>query len=84
MPAPAGWRKGFRGAAVRYQWELGQFEAGPVLRLYLELLDDPRQPYGLETLLDMNKKGDLALTERLAGQDHLNKGGTNEQVFSPR
>ena len=61
----------FRGAPVRYQWELGRFDAGPVLCCYLEILDDPANPYGLETFLDVGKADDLALARRLTDQDHL-------------
>jgi len=63
--------EGFRGAPVCYQWELGRFEAGPVLCLYLDILDDPRNPYGLETFLDVGKEDDLDLARRLTDQDHL-------------
>ena len=63
--------KGFKGAAVRYQWQLGRFESGPVLCAYLELLDDPVNPYALETFLDVAKGDDLALAQRLIDQDHL-------------
>ncbi len=63
--------EGFRGAAVRYQWELGKFASGPVICLALDILDDPANPYGLETFLDVGKPDDLALVRRLAEQDHL-------------
>jgi len=63
--------EGFRGAPVRYQWELGRFDAGPVLCCYLEILDDPANPYGLETFLDLAKEDGLALARRLIDQDHL-------------
>ena len=63
--------KGFRGAAVRYQWELGLFSSGPVLCLDLDILDNPRNPYSLETFLDVAKTDDLALARRLANQGHL-------------
>ena len=63
--------EGFRGAAVRYQWELGKFASGPVLCLALDILDDPGRPYGLETFLDVGKSDDLALVQRLVHQNTL-------------
>jgi hypothetical protein len=62
---------GFRGASVAYHYELAQYDEGPVLRLAMNILDDPNQPFGIETFLDVNKPEDLALAEKLADQATL-------------
>jgi hypothetical protein len=63
--------EGFRGAAVRYQWELGLFASGPVLCLALDILDILRNPFGIETFLNVARAGDLALAQQLVEQARL-------------
>jgi hypothetical protein len=71
VKAPADDVARFRGAPIRTWYVLARTEAGPVLCLALEILDDARHPFGIETFLDVAKAEELALAERLAEQDRL-------------
>ena len=42
-----------------------------MLCLAMDILDDPNQPFSIETFLDVNKPEDLALAEKLAAQTTL-------------
>jgi len=63
--------RSFRGAPVMYQYVLALYDEGPVLCLFLKILDAPEHPYAVEAFLDVNAPEDLALARKLAGQDKL-------------
>jgi hypothetical protein len=63
--------EGFRGAPIKYWYELGPMEAGPVLCLAVEVLDDPTQPFFMETLLNVASEYDLLLARKLQAQRTL-------------
>jgi len=68
VKSPAYLVAGFRGAMVGYRYELGRFDAGPVLALAMTIYDDPDRPFGVEIFLDVNKAADLALARKLVDQ----------------
>lgn len=63
--------RSFRGAPVRYQYKLALYEEGPVLCLFLEILDHQDSSFGIETFLDISKPEDLVLARKLGGQSDL-------------
>lgn len=61
----------FHRAPVKYWYELALYEEGPVLCLAMEILDDPKSPYAMETFLNVSSELDRALAEKLSRQKHL-------------
>lgn len=64
--------EGFRGPApILYRYELGRYSEGSAIRLYLEIQDQPKHPYMLETFLNPGSDTDLPLLRQLCRQDVL-------------
>lgn len=62
----------FRGSIpVLYRYELGRFERGSVIRLYLEIRDRLESPYRIETFLNPAAEPDLELLQQLIRQKIL-------------
>lgn len=69
VKAPSDEVASFRGAIpVLYRYELGRFEEGAVIRLYLEIKDRPASPYSMETFLNPAADHDLELLRQLISQ----------------
>lgn len=59
------------GVPVAFQSQLGQYPAGAVIRLYVEVRDRPAAPLKFETFLNPAGAWDYALLRKLAGQETL-------------
>lgn len=56
---------------ILYEYALGVFPEGSVIRLYLEIYDRPEAPFQAETFLNPAVQEDLVLLQELCRQDHL-------------
>jgi len=62
---------------ILYQYEMGVFPEGSVIRVYLEIYDRPGAPFQAETFLNPASQKDLILLQNLCRQDHLDIHVTN-------
>jgi hypothetical protein len=56
---------------ILYQYELGVFPEGAIIRIYLEIYDRPEAPFQAQTFLNPASQADLILLQELCRQDHL-------------
>ncbi|MFC1790350.1 hypothetical protein ACFLZP_02600, partial [Patescibacteria group bacterium] len=63
--------EGFADKKVWYQWQLVKMPTAPLIRFELAIQDDPENPYGFETFLNVTGPGQAEVLTQLAGQDRL-------------
>ena len=63
--------EGFANKPVISQWQLIKMPTAPVIRLELEILDRPDNPYRFESFLNIDEKDQANVLAQLANQDQL-------------
>ena len=69
--APSRDIKGFIGKPIRCQWQLIKMPTAPLVRLEMTVIDNPFQPYKLESFLNVAADDQARILAQLANQDHL-------------
>ena len=62
---------GFRGAPVKYQWQLIMMPNAPLIRLLLVVVDNPRNPYQFESFLNVVEADQAQVLADLVEQEQL-------------
>jgi hypothetical protein len=62
---------GFVSKPVGYEWQGALLPTAPVLRLRAVIMDDPQNPYRLESFLQVGQEDDARLLEELTAQEQL-------------
>ncbi len=62
---------GFRGAPVQYQWQLILMPNAPLIRLLFIVLDNPRNPYQLESFLNVAEADQAQVLSDLVEQEQF-------------
>lgn len=62
---------GFFGKPVNYQWQLIKMPTAPLLRLQVDILDDPLRPFVFESFLNVAEESQANVINELAEQDRL-------------
>ncbi|MCB9423171.1 MAG: hypothetical protein H6667_25460 [Ardenticatenaceae bacterium] len=62
---------GFRGAPVQYQWQLILMPNAPLIRLLFVVLDDPTNPYQLESFLNVAEADQAQVLSDLVEQEQF-------------
>ena len=62
---------GFADKPVAYQWQLIKLPTAPLLRLQIDVLDQPDSPYRFESFLNVAEESQAQVLAQLANQEHL-------------
>lgn len=63
--------EGFADRPVGYQWELVRMPTAPLIRLQVEILDQPDNPYRFESFLNVGTEDQVEVLAQLANQERL-------------
>ena len=61
----------FADKPVQYQWQLITMPTAPLIRLEVEILDRPANPYQFESFLNVDSEDQARVLDQLANQDQL-------------
>jgi hypothetical protein len=62
---------GFANRPVLYQWQLARLPTAPVLRLHMQILDQPDNPYKFESFLNVGHEDNARMLTTLRAQESL-------------
>ena len=63
--------EGFSDKPVSYQWQLIKMPTSPLVRLEVDILDQPRNPYRFESFLNVGQEDQVRVLVQLANQERL-------------
>ena len=61
----------FASAPVRYRWQLVKMPTAPLIRLQIDILDQPSTPYQFESFLNPADEAQVDMLAQLANQSEL-------------
>ena len=61
----------FAGAPIRYQWQLVKMPTAPLIRLQIDILDRPSNPYRFECFFNPADEAQANMLAQLANQSEL-------------